>query len=592
MTANSKIKIIAPTPNGKQLAEQLQRQLNATIWESDDRLTDALPKLWQTHDRLLFVLAVGAVVRLIAPLLQDKTRDPGVVVVDETGKFVISLSGGHLGGADELARQVAACLDVEPIITTASEGQNLPAVDLLGKPYGWQRGGGDWLGVAKAMTRNQSIAVKQTCGFREIWQGRNIEFDGEMLHPGEPPQACLWISDELPPEMTIPCAAWHPRTLWVGIGCERNTEMGLLEEALKQSLKARNLALESIAGFASLELKRDERGLLELAEKFQVPLKFYTAEELAKIPVPNPSEIVKNAVGTPSVSEAAAIDAGGDGTTLILEKRVFRDDRGACTISIARSPVEHNPNLGKLYLIGTGPGNLAQLTAAARQALSRCDAVVGYKLYTDLLQPLFHPNQQILEGQMTKEVERAQQAIELAKRGLTVAVVSSGDCGIYGMAGLVLECLAKGGWDGKNPDVEVFPGITALQAIAARVGAPLMHDFCAISLSDLLTPWDVIVKRLEAAAAADFVVALYNPKSQKRTEQIQTALAIFQNHRSPETPVAVARSLYRENEKIEVTTLDRVDVGSIDMLTTVLIGNRSTFVHENYAITPRGYVVS
>lgn len=583
--------IIAPTPHSQTLAQRLQPQLrHAEIWQNDASLAESLPQLWQPGTRLLFVFAVGAVVRLIAPYLKDKTQDPGVVVVDERGKFVISLSGGHLGGADELARDVAAVLGVEPTITAASEAQNLPAVDLLGKPYGWKRGGGDWLGVAKALTRGETVTVRQSCGFTEVLAGRNLDFDGEAIHPGKQPQACIWISDELPPEAEIPTVAWHPRTLWVGVGCERETEVGLLEDAVK-SVFGEKLALEAIAGLASLDLKQDETGLLQLAQKWQVPLKFYPAETLAPVEVPNPSETVRQAVGTPTVAEAAAVVSGGAGTMLIREKQVFRDERGACTVAVARSPVEYNPHPGTLYLIGTGPGDLSQLTGAARQALSRCDAVVGYHLYLDLLQPLQHPNQQFFGSPITQEVQRAQQAISLACRGLTVGVVSSGDCGIYAMGGLVLECLTQADWDGEHPAVEVFPGITALQALASRVGAPLMHDFCAISLSNLLTPWEVIVKRLEAAASADFVVALYNPKSRSRVQQIETALAIFRKHRSSDTPVILGRSLYRPDECIEVTTLAEVDVEKIDMLTTVLIGNQSTFLYGDRAITPRGYTV-
>ncbi|HSM80240.1 MAG TPA: precorrin-3B C(17)-methyltransferase, partial [Nodosilinea sp.] len=189
----------------------------------------------------------------------------------------------------------------------------------------------------------------------------------------------------------------------------------------------------------------------------------------------------------------------------------------------------------------------------------------------------------------TQERQRADRAIDLARWGLRVAVVSSGDCGIYGMAGLVLEQLQNTGWDGETPSVEVCPGISALQAAAARVGAPLMHDFCAISLSDLLTPWEVIVKRLEAAAQADFVVALYNPKSKTRTEQIATAHGILMAHRPPETPVAVVKSVYRPDETIYRTTLGELLAAPIDMLTVVLIGNRSTQRHGPWLITPRGY---
>ena len=191
---------------------------------------------------------------------------------------------------------------------------------------------------------------------------------------------------------------------------------------------------------------------------------------------------------------------------------------------------------------------------------------------------------------ITQERQRAERAIDLARWGLSVAVVSSGDCGIYGMAGLVLEQLQATGWDGKTPAVEVFPGISALQAAAARVGAPLMHDFCAISLSDLLTPWEMIVKRLEAAAQADFVIALYNPKSTTRTHQIETAHRILMAHRSPETPVAVVKSVYRPDQEIHLVPLADLLSAPIDMMTVVLLGNASTRQHQDWLITPRGYL--
>jgi cobalt-precorrin 5A hydrolase/precorrin-3B C17-methyltransferase len=232
------------------------------------------------------------------------------------------------------------------------------------------------------------------------------------------------------------------------------------------------------------------------------------------------------------------------------------------------------------------------MTPAAKTAIAGADAVIGYSLYLELLQPLLRPGQIVESLPITQERQRAQRAIELAQWGLTVAVVSSGDCGIYGMAGLVMEELQVLGWNGKVPKVEVFPGITAVVAAAARVGAPLMHDFCTISLSDLLTPWDVIEKRLESAAVGDFVTALYNPRSQTRTQQIITAQEIFLKHRHPNTPVALVRSVYRPDEQIVLTTLEKMLEFPIDMLTTVIIGNRSTRSYADWMITPRGYSLS
>ncbi len=613
--------IIAPTANACQLALRLQTGLdNAPIWtkqppangsaiihsygDSGRTLGEVVTELWQRRSPLIFILATGAVVRTIAPLLQDKNTDPPVIVIDETGRHVQCLCGGHGGGGNPLARQVAALLGVAPILTTASEVQGSIPVDILGTPYGWRRGDGDWLGVARSLTHRETVAVVQTCGW-DFWRedlpdGHTlialapIDFDFTPEEPN-PADAVLWISDRRAPDLgdrQLPLVCWHPRTLWIGVGCERGTAADLLADSIETVLAEAGLATQAIAGFASLDLKRDEVGLLTLAERWEVPTKFYDAPTLRSIPVPNPSAIVEQAVGTPAVAEAACQVAAD--AELLIEKRTFRDDRGACTVAVARSPVEYTPRPGELHLIGLGPGALDQITPAAQAALSQCDVIIGYQLYLTLIQPLldsFQNSQQVVEGTpITKEQYRAERAISLAQRGLTVGVVSSGDCGIYAMAGLVLECLAQQKWDGQRPSVTTYPGITALQAAAARAGAPLMHDFCAISLSDLLTPWDVIQKRIQAAASADFVTALYNPKSKKRVEQIAYAIDQFRQWRSPETPVIVARSLYRPDETVMTTTLADVDLAAIDMLTVVIIGNQTTFNHQGTVITPRGYL--
>ncbi|MDV3348371.1 precorrin-3B C(17)-methyltransferase [Leptothoe sp. LEGE 181152] len=561
---------------------------------------------WDRATQLVFFLPVGAVVRLIAPLLQNKHQDPGVVAIDDSGKFVVSVSGGHQGGADALTRQCAALLRAAPVITSASEGQQLPAVDLLGKPYGWQRGGGDWTKVASALAQREAIAVHQTCG-ETLWR-QMLPDDSSFYFADQetaasntqlPASPQLWISDQLPPSQDSeghnPAKSlqvcWHPRTLWLGLGCERGTSTELIEASIRQVLRDRNLAWQSIAGIASIDLKQDEVAFQTLAERHQWPLHLFSAAQLQEPAVPNPSDVVTQAVGTPSVAEAAALLAAHS-QELVITKQVFKgEQQGACTIAVARADQPYNPRPGHLYLIGSGPGSLAQLTAAARAALLDCDVVIGYGLYLDLLRPLFHPNQVVETSKITQEVQRAERAVALAHQGLTVGMVSSGDCGIYGMGGLVMECLVQRGWDGNTPGVSAFPGITALQAVAARVGAPLMHDFCAISLSDLLVPWEVIEKRLAAAAQGDFVVALYNPRSKTRTRGIEIALEILRRHRSDDTPVAIARSLYRSGESVRCLTLKEVDVTTIDMLTVVLIGNTRTFLHQGRMVTPRGYKV-
>ncbi|RZM78786.1 precorrin-3B C(17)-methyltransferase [Leptolyngbya iicbica] len=582
-------------------------------------LKAVVAQLWPAQTGFIFALASGAVVRLIAPLLTDKATDPAVVVVDDAGQFAISLCGGHQGGGDRLTQRISQLLAATPVITSAAQQQQLPGIDVLGEPFGWQRGTGNWTGVASAIARGEAIQVIQEAG-TTLWQQHlpahhPFQFGWpEVPTPASKtavsPQARVWISPiqrRFDVEATMPKVQWHPRVLWVGLGCERGTSQALMERAIADTLRLRHLALAAVAGIATLDLKADETGLLALCQAHHWPLKCFTANELRSVPVPHPSPVVEQAVGTPSVAEAAAIRAAmaiappstsaGDcpvktaENCLCITKKVIREvgEPGAVTVAVAEANGEYTGRPGQLSLVGTGPGSLDQITPAAKDALSQADAIIGYSLYVDLIRPLLRPGQ-IVEGwPITQEQQRAERAIALAQWGLTVAVISSGDCGIYAMAGLVLETLQAQGWDGQTPTVTSYPGISALQAAAARVGAPLMHDFCAISLSDLLTPWPVIEKRLAAAAAADFVIALYNPKSQKRTEQIAIAQQLILQHRSAETPAALVRSAYRPDESIIVTTLGDLLDHPIDMLTTVIIGNRSTQLYANQLITPRGY---
>lgn len=573
-------------------------------------LKDQIASLWQTHRSLIFGLATGAVVRLIAPLLQDKATDPAVLVMDAAGQFVISLCGGHQGGADQLTRTIAQQLGATPILTGGANDLNLPGIDVLGIPFGWQKGTGDWTGVSAAIARQEPIQVMQEAGL-SLWQqhlpnGHSFYFQEQAEEKPLKPGARIWISPiqrQFSAEADFPKVQWHPRVLWVGVGCERGTSRQLIESAIRQVCRAAHLAEASIAGIATIDIKADEQGILELCDDRQWALRCFPAELLKAIEVPTPSEVVNAEVGTPSVAEAAALLAATPTASsaphlssptpyLRVAKKIIREEGqpGAVTIAIAQSEQEYTGRTGQLWLVGIGPGQLNQITPAAKSAIVQADVLIGYGLYIDLIRPLLRPGQIVETLPITQERQRAERAIELAQWGLTVAVISSGDCGIYGMAGLVMEQLRAANWDGTTPGVQVFPGITALQAVASRVGAPLMHDFCAISLSDLLTPWTVIEQRLAAAAQADFVTALYNPRSQTRTHQITTAQEIFLKYRDPETPVAVVRSVYRPDEQIMLTTLGELHNAPIDMLTTVLIGNQSTRTHENWMITPRGYL--
>ena len=698
------IGFIGITTQAVQILDSLQNNIDGTLWVSSNyvkqhnqdqaqlperikiynaSLKEHLAVIWHKYNSLIFCLATGAVVRLIAPLLKDKASDPAIIVIDPEGRFVISLCGGHQGGADLLTKMIALQIGATPIITGASNSLSLPGIDILGRPYGWIKGQGSWTKLMAEVAHQNAIEVIQEVG-SNLWQSsllishsfsvrnsdgrlgdkedsgagmgevltssfsapsrrlnvisphsraspipapvglpdlgnphsrtsahqeRGDEEDREDISSESLYRGRIWISvkhRDLSAESGLPQVQWHPRLLWVGIGCERGTSKELINQAIRSTFAKYNLAIEAIAGIATIDIKADEIGILEVCRDRDLPLQTFTAQILKQVVVPTPSTVVNQEVGTPSVAEAAAISAAQlfdsqnikllqqepNPNPLIVNKQIFKQSQqpGAVTIAIAQSEIEYTGKLGKLYLVGIGPGSLDQITPAAKTAITGADVVIGYSLYIDLVQPLFRVGQVIESLPITQEKQRGERAIALANQGLTVAVISSGDCGIYGMAGLVLEQLKLNHWDGKTPQVQVFPGISALQAVASRVGAPLMHDFCAISLSDLLTPWEVIMKRLEAAAMGDFVTSIYNPRSQKRVQQIVKAQEIFLKYRDKNTPVAIVRSVYRNDEQIIVTSLEKMLDHSIDMLTTIIIGNSNTYSHGDWMITPRGYL--
>lgn len=576
------------------LPRSVKQQDNSLHYNNS--LKEHLASVWNQNRAFVFCLAAGAVVRLIAPLLRDKAEDPAVLVIDSRGDYVISLCSGHQGKADLLAQMIASQIGAIAIVTGTSYGLSLPGIDVLGFTYGWRQGGGDWTGAMAAVAKQERVQVIQEAG-STLWQEHLPEdhpfyFGFSDSQTEIKPQARIWISPtkrKIAPKNDFPKVQWHPKVLWLGIGCERNTSSTLIETAIDETCKTYHLATEAIAGVASINLKADEKGIIEICQRRNLIFKTFDAEQLNQVDVPTPSEVVKQEVGTPSVAEAAAILAGDN---LLVSKQIFKSSNqsGAVTVAIAQSDREYIGRTGNLYLVGIGPGNLNQITPAAKTAVTEADVVIGYRLYIDLIKSLKRPGQIVEASPITQEQQRAKRAIELAEWGLTVAVVSSGDCGIYGMAGLVLEELQTTGWNGKTPQVKIFPGISALQSAASRVGAPLMHDFCAISLSDLLTPWEMIQKRLNAAASGDFITALYNPRSQTRTQQIVTAQSIFAQHRQLNTPVAIVHGAYREDEQVILTTLEKMLEQPIDMLTTVIIGNSTTRNHAEWMITPRGYL--
>jgi len=554
----------------------------------DDQPTprDCLADQWSSASAFVIVGACGLVTRLIAPLLTGKDSDPAVVVVDAEGRFAIPLLGGHAAGADRLSQRIAASLGGQAVLTGATAAAAQLSLDSFGTAWGWRRGAGDWSALMHTAARGSGpIAVEARHGSR-----RWLELPAAAgLHTGSNPEAAH-------PAMVVDIhtgegCRWHPPSLWLGLGCERNTSLSLLQRLVDQTLAELQLAPEAVAGLASIDRKADEPALLALAAQRQWPVRWFAAANLADVPVPNPSPAVAQEMGTASVAEAAALLVAGPGAQLLQAKRIERTsgaEQGAATLAIALAASQWAPQRGQLHLVGSGPGSLDLLTGDARRALADATVWVGYGLYLDLLEPLRRPDQLRCDGQLTEERARCALALELASQGLNVALVSSGDSGIYAMAGLALELWLAQPADGR-PSFAVHPGISALQLAAARAGAPLMHDFCTISLSDRLTPWAVIERRLQAAAAGDFVVALYNPRSLGRDWQLARARELLLEGRPAATPVALARQLGRAEEQVSLHSLGDLPVEQVDMLTLVLVGNSSSYARDGRMVTPRGY---
>ncbi|MFC8373592.1 precorrin-3B C(17)-methyltransferase [Streptomyces sp. NPDC057238] len=552
------IGLIAATAAGAAARDRL-----AAVWPDRTRVyegpvPDAVRAAFAECEQLVCFLATGAVVRLVAPLLHDKASDPGVVCVDEGGRFAVSLVGGHGGGANELARAVGEALGAEPVVTTATDAAGLPGLDTLGLPVE-----GNVAAVSRALLDGEAVALRAEVG----WPLPPLPVADEGSYT-------IRVTDRLvePGERE---AVLRPPTLVVGVGASKGAPvdevLGLVEDTLREA----GLSAASVAELATVDAKAGEEGIVEAARRFGVPLVTYAAGELARVEVPNPSDAPLAAVGTPSVAEAAALVGGGE---LLVPKR-----KSAALPAMVTCAVVRRPGRGRLAVVGLGPGARDLLTPRAKAELRRASVLVGLDQYVDQIRDLLRPGTRVLESGLGAEEERARTAVAEARRGQAVALIGSGDAGVYAMAS---PALAEASDD---IDVVGVPGVTAALAAGAILGAPLGHDHVSISLSDLHTPWEVIERRVRAAAEADIVVTFYNPRSRGRDWQLPKALAILAEHREPATPVGIVRNASRADESSRLTTLAALDPATVDMMTVVTVGNTATREIAGRMVTPRGY---
>ncbi len=553
------------------LARQIKAVLpHAVIYGLADRTTEVdisftqfgetLRELFIHNTPIVGICAAGILIRTLAPLLSDKRQEPPVLAVAEDGSAVVSLLGG-LHGVNDLARQIAVIFDVSPAITTTGDIRFRTA--LLAPPLGYY--------LANPDQAKKFIS--------DLIAGASVRIEG----------VAPWLSNSQLPiahrgTLTIQvtersfspspnCLIYHPKTVAIALNNTLSPDSKTAIAFIHQKLLELDLAPAAIAAVFALELYAGHPGIDAIAQAFNVPTRFFQPDQ------PD--------FWTVKTVAMAAVGASGQ---LVLNE-------AECAIAIAPLPLDMKAigrAQGRLAIVGTGPGSAQWMSPQVKELLTSATDWVGYSTYLNLVEPL-RQGQQRHESDNRVELDRARQALNLAAEGRSVALVSSGDPGIYAMATAVFEVIeqdAKPEW--QRLDIQVAPGISAMQAAASHVGAPIGHDFCTISLSDILKPWSVIEQRILAAAQVDLVIAFYNPISSQRTWQLAKAKELLLQVRSPQTPVILAHNLGRPKQTIAVTTLNQFQPEDADMRTIILIGSSKTRIIQRpygkiWVYTPRWY---
>ena len=585
--------VIALSASGEPTAHRIAKALGCAVHGREGRVenADAFFPNALDHTRDLFaagtpiigVCASGILIRGVASLLADKRTEPPVVSVSDDGGVVIPLLGGHRG-ANRLSKQIADAIGGVAAVTTAGDVALGVALDV--PPAGYR---------LKNPEDAKPVMAALLSGGGVKWSGTPI-FDA-VLPSGDEVELCV---TDAAVQGDDTCLVYHPQQFTLGLGCARNADPKTMWAQIEETLTAHNIAQGAIACVASIDLKADEPAIIQAAKRLGVPLRVFTAEELnAERPrLANPSDVVKAEVGTHGVSEGAALAAAGPDAVLHIEK----NKTTTTTFALAKAPApitEHRGrSRGRLSIVGIGPGQATWRTPEVSKLIADAEELVGYGLYIDLLGPLAAGKTRS-DFPLGGEEARCRYALEQAALGKNVSLVCSGDAGIYAMGALVFELLDRSADEegvsdaARRVEVVCSPGVSALQGAAARAGAPLGHDFCTISLSDLLTPRDDIIRRLHAAAEGDFVIAFYNPVSKTRRTLLAEARDILLKHRPADTPVMLATNLGRPTEHVRYRALKDLEVDEVDMLTVVLVGSSNTRLAQlgegPRMFTPRGY---
>ena len=589
-------------PTARKIASSLQGatvhglRTRVSTRDVDLAFDDTIAHLQQTFSTGHVIIGVCAsciLIRALAPLLSGKWQDAAVIAVDESGDTFIPLLGGHHGG-NRLARDLADRLGGFAAITTPGDAMLGLALDE--PPAGWKLGTPDTVKPATAALLAGASARLEIEAGSAAWLTNSAiaqSDDGSVVITATARATDESDTSDAGPETAI---TYHPPVLALGVGCERGCPVDDLYDLVMETLAGQCLSPKAIACVSSIDLKADEAAVHELANRLGVPARFFDAAilEAESDRLVSPSDVVFAETGCHGVAEGAALATVGANGKLIVPKH--KTKKSTCAIALSQDdiiPENIGTAQGRLSIVGIGPGQIGWRSPEATALIGRATDIVGYQMYLDLLGPLID-GKHCHHSDLGAEEARARHALEMAATGKDVALIGSGDAGIYALATLVFELLDREDrTDWNRVAVQVSPGISALQAAAARIGAPLGHDFCAISLSDLLTPREDILRRLKSAAEGDFVIAFYNPVSKRRRDLLAKARDILLEHRNDDTPVVLGRQLGRPDEEITVVPLSKLEVDMVDMLTTVLVGSSNsrhiTRGENEWVYTPRGY---
>ncbi|PRY26185.1 cobalt-precorrin 5A hydrolase/precorrin-3B C17-methyltransferase [Aliiruegeria haliotis] len=584
---------ILPTaaPLGQKVADAAGARLDIR-GRDFDAVGEHLRGLFLAGHPIVGIASAGILIRTLAPLLGDKWREPPVLALAEDGSAVVPLLGGHRG-ANALARRIATALEAGAAVTTAGDVSLGVALDE--PPAGWTL---DTPADAKPVMAALLSGTRGQLSGDAPWLAPLIASGAVDALPTDPDAPVVLSVAGAPPLI------YRRQRFVVGVGCARGCDPDEVIGLVGQQLAEAGLSAGEVEAVHSIDLKADEAAIHAVACHLNVPARFHTAERLEQeaARLANPSDVVFAEVGCHGVAEGAALAAAGPDGVLVAGKA--KTANATCAIACSGGDGAAGSPRGQLAVIGIGPGQTEWRTPEATRLIAEADELVGYGFYIDLLGPEARGRMR-RDFALGEEEARCRYALEAAGEGRRVALICSGDGGIYAMGALVMELLDRDADNGgvsaaaKRVALTHVPGISALQAASARAGALLGHDFCAISLSDLLTPREAIVQRLHAAAEGDFVIAFYNPVSRRRRTLLAEAREILLKHRPADTPVLLATSLGRPEEHLRLRRLADLDVDEVDMMTIVLIGSSASRRITSgdiaagaggaWIYTPRGY---